>query len=93
MRAGLEPYTEYAVRLKASSSAGSSEWGPVAIIRTGQSVPSAPQNLFAEGADCHGRKGICFAAECMFAAGCIVKWKGQILIRACHIKHNLGTSC
>eukprot|EP00884_Botryococcus_braunii_P015739 jgi/Botrbrau1/2849/Bobra.0125s0054.2 len=46
---GLEPYTEYAVRLKATSAAGSSEWGPAAVIRTGPSCPSVPENLVASG--------------------------------------------
>lgn len=53
----MEPYTEYAVRLKASSAAGLSEWGPVAIIHTGHSVPSPPQNLKAEGTHLPKTKG------------------------------------
>jgi hypothetical protein len=46
---GLEPFTEYVFRVRATSSAGGSEWGPLSSFTTGPASPTAPQNLQAQG--------------------------------------------
>ena len=45
----LTPFTEYAVRLRAYSSAGPSDWSAVAMLATLPAAPMAPTALGAEG--------------------------------------------
>ncbi len=47
---GLDPYTEYAFRLRAANAAGRSAWSDVARVRTASGPPSAPLTPIAEGA-------------------------------------------
>ena len=47
---GLDPYTEYALRLRAFNAAGRSLWSELARLRTAAGPPSAPLTPIAQGA-------------------------------------------
>lgn len=48
--AGLEPDTEYLVKVRSSNSAGAGEWSQPVLFRTGPSPPSCPLHVTASGA-------------------------------------------
>ncbi|BDA40522.1 probable fibronectin type-III domain-containing protein 3a [Coccomyxa sp. Obi] len=48
----LDPFTEYAFRLRASNSAGRSGWSSLVCLRTASGPPSVPVSLTADGSSC-----------------------------------------
>ena len=49
MLPGLEPYTEYAFRLRASNMAGASDWSKLVWLRSGAATPSCPLDVQSTG--------------------------------------------
>ena len=47
--AGLAPFTEYALRLRACNAAGCSDWCGNVVLSTSSHVPSCPRHVCAQG--------------------------------------------
>ena len=48
--AGLDPFTEYGFKVRATNAAGHSDWSSMSCLRTASGPPTAPSNLHADGA-------------------------------------------
>lgn len=57
--AGLEPDTEYLVKVRSSNSAGPGEWSQPVLFRTGPAAPSIPHSVYATG-ECSSKQILLF---------------------------------